>query len=105
MKNVLPIGFAALTALFGWPSITTAQLVNGSFESLNFSGWTFSLGQGTSATQPFDRTAGAGRPVASWNEPSGTIPAITPESADCALQPYTRGPTQILSATTPTTFP
>jgi len=80
MKTLLSLGFGACIAVLGTPSASAGDLVNGSFEFMNFYGWTLDLGQGTSANAPFSRTAGSAGSVALWSDPAGNSISKMPEA-------------------------
>lgn len=71
-RRTLWVGFAA--ALLAGVNAANANVVNGSFESWNLVGWTFSADTGTRAVEPLTRTAGQAKTVTSW----GTLLGVTP---------------------------
>jgi hypothetical protein len=80
MKTLFSLGFGACIAVLGTASASAGDLVNGSFEFMNFYGWKVDLGQGTSATAPYTRTAGSAAAVASWTDPVGSAALTMPET-------------------------
>lgn len=80
MKTLLSLGFGTCLAVFGASTSSAGDLVNGSFEFMNFYGWQLDLGQGTSATAPYLRTAGSASAVASWADPVSSAMPMLPES-------------------------
>ncbi|MGC3960321.1 MAG: hypothetical protein QM813_21060 [Verrucomicrobiota bacterium] len=68
----LGIGLAMLTA----PGVVRAAVANGSFESWNLQGWTFQSDSGSSATEPFSRTAGQARTMSTWGSGLGFNPSM-----------------------------
>lgn len=74
MKTLLTIGVSVCIGLAAATQTSTAGLVNGSFELWTLRGWSTELPSGTSADEPFDRTAGHIRLVDSWGDKVGFAP-------------------------------
>jgi hypothetical protein len=82
----LGLGLMLLAA----PGVSSAALVNGSFESWNLVGWNFYSDVGNRATEPCTRSAGAAQTSGVWGETVGLIPAQTPYAGNRFLLMHTR---------------
>lgn len=67
-----------------------AGVVNGSFESWDFLGWTFHSDEGSRAEAPFIRPAGLARTAATWGGAFGLDPVVGPMEGNRFLQLNTR---------------
>ena len=82
MKRFLLIGVSTGIVLFGFRGKADTGLVNGSFESWRLRGWTVEIRHGTSANEPFDRTAGSIQMISSWGEPFGFTSPLLPQAGN-----------------------
>ncbi len=64
----------ALAMMTGWGATAGTSVVNGSFESGNFRGWTLNNPRGLSVFQPRHRAAGIADVVSSWGRQVGLSP-------------------------------
>lgn len=74
MKRILPILLTVGIMAWGLVLNSSANLINGSFESSTFSGWQLSISSGQTATQRGFRSAGAASVVSAWGQQVAPIP-------------------------------
>lgn len=77
MKRILPILLTVGLIVGGLAFNSSANLINGSFESSTFSGWQLSISSGQSAAQRGYRPAGAASVVPAWGQTTELSPIRT----------------------------